>query len=132
MTLLKSSATLYTLGAAAFAIDHPRVAAVPPPSEALTLSFFSFLPGIPASCHWSAATRRCRPNWSVIIISAFARGFFYDSQPSPSRVINNGAQARVLARQAERPVSAAPPRPPSQDTESTRPGISLCLSGYDQ
>lgn len=82
MMLLKSSATLYTLDAAAFAIDHPRVAAEPPPILFLLFPFF-FLSGIPASCDWSAATRRCRPNWSVIIISAFARGFFYDSQPSP-------------------------------------------------
>lgn len=83
----------------------------------------SFLSGA-ASCDWSATARRRRPNWSVIIINAFARGVAFPPIGNPlPRVINDGAQARVLARRAEKQYRRRLVHPLGKSTrlDSTRP-----------
>lgn len=101
-----SSAALYTfyiLYARSYCFrDRPlsrHLRATPDPAFSLSL-FLSFRA---ASCDWSATVRRRRPNWSVIIINAFARGVAFPpiGNPLPC-VINDEAQARVLARRAEK------------------------------
>lgn len=89
------SAIFYTLEITV--IDHFR--AIPEPALSLSL-FLSFWT---ASYDWSATARRRRSNWSVIIINAFARGVAFPPIGNPlPRVINNEAQARVLAHRAEK------------------------------
>lgn len=103
-----------------------------PPSSTFSLSLFLSFPE-PASCDWSAGAGQRRPNWSVIIISAFARGVAFPpiGNPLPC-VINSRAQARVLARGKAAARYRRRLVHPLWENESRPDGISLCLSGYDQ
>lgn len=117
----------YTLEVTVFR-DRP-LSRPPSPRHPLILSFFLslFLSFRAASCDWSATVRRRRPNWSVIIINAFARGVAFPPIGNPlPRVINDEAQARVLARKSS--IGAASFALSENRLDPTRSRISLCLS----